>query len=83
MGGCGGTSHLCYEIRIRGHLDADWLESFPTWTLTPLESGDTLLKGTVVDQCELYGLISRFRDLNVKLISLYWVDETASKSNVS
>jgi len=58
------------EIRVEGHLDptwGDWLEGF---TLTHSQEGETLLVGQVKDQAALYGLISKLRDLGVKLISV-------------
>ena len=58
------------EIRIRGHLDPRWAESFAGMTLTPLEGNGTLLAGMLPDQGALHGLLERVRDLNLNLISV-------------
>ena len=38
--------------------------------ILPQDSGDTLLRGELPDQCALYGLLTRIRDMNLKLL---WV----------
>ena len=63
-----------YEIVLRGHLDERWSESFPGLVFahpfdpdgTPL----TVLRGSVIDEAELHGLLARIRDLGVPLISV-------------
>lgn len=57
-----------YEIRIEGQLDPCWSEWFAGMVITPLETGDTLLSGLLVDQSALHGLLNRIRDMNLKLI---------------
>jgi hypothetical protein len=59
-----------YEIRVEGHLDTAWAESFTGLTLTHLEGGQTLLAGCLPDQTALHGLLERIRDLNLTLISV-------------
>ncbi len=58
------------EIQIEGHLDEGWKEWFEGFDLTYTESGDTILAGDIVDQAALFGLISKLRDLGVRLISV-------------
>lgn len=58
------------EIRIEGHMDLDWADWLEGFTLTHAEEGETLLIGRFEDQAALYGVISRLRDLGVKLISI-------------
>ena len=62
--------YLCYEIRIKGHLDDRWAEWFEGLTITLEENGDTLLTGPVVDQAALHGLLKKVRDLNLPLVSV-------------
>ena len=59
-----------YKILIAGQLDPCWSEWLNDLTITPLETGDTLLSGPMPDQASLYGLLSRLRDMNLELLSL-------------
>jgi hypothetical protein len=59
-----------YNIIIEGYLDTCWSEVLEGIVITPLENGNTLLSGSVVDQAALHGLLNRIRDLNLKLVSV-------------
>ena len=56
-----------YEIRVRGHLDARRARQFEGLTMTLLPEGDTLLRGPLVDQAALHGVLSRIRDMGIPL----------------
>jgi hypothetical protein len=58
-----------YEIRLQGRLDARWSAWFDGMTLTTGD-GTTTLRGPVVDQAALHGLLQRLRDLGLPLISV-------------
>jgi hypothetical protein len=64
------TKPMIYQIRIKGHLDAQWTDWFEGLAITPLENGDTLLTGPVVDQAALYGLLRKVRDVGLPLLSV-------------
>jgi hypothetical protein len=68
------NQHQCYEIRLKGHLDARWAEWFEGLTITLEEDGNTLLTGPVVDQAALYGLLKKVRDLGLPLLSVNHVE---------
>lgn len=59
-----------YEIRLRGRLEARWSAYFVGMTLTPGADGTTVLRGPVVDQAALHGVLARLRDLGLPLISV-------------
>ena len=61
---------LVYQIRIKGHLGRQWADWFGGLTITPLDNGDTLLTGPVVDQAALHGVLRRVRDLGLPLLSV-------------
>jgi hypothetical protein len=60
----------CYEIRLKGHLDDQWIEWFEGLTITLEEDGNTLLSGPVADQAALHGLLKKVRDLGMPLVSV-------------
>ena len=59
-----------YQIRIKGHLGAQWAEWFDGLTITLENNGDTLLTGIITDQSKLHGLLKKIRDLGMPLISI-------------
>ncbi len=63
-----------YEIRLRGYLDARRAEWFDGLTVTHESEGITLLRGPVLDEAALFGLIQRVRDLGMPLISVQHIE---------
>jgi hypothetical protein len=63
-----------YEIRIKGHLDSRWAARFDGLTLTNESDGTTALRGPVIDQAALHGLLQRVRDVGLPLISVTQLD---------
>jgi hypothetical protein len=59
-----------YEIRLQGRIDERWAAWFEDMTIEPEPDGVTVLRGHVVDQAALHGLLARLRDLNLPLISV-------------
>ena len=59
-----------YQIRIKGHLDTTWADSFDGLTISNLENGETLISGSIQDQAALYGVINRISSLGLTLISV-------------
>lgn len=68
----GAATH--YQLRIAGHLDEHWSAWFGGLILIRQNDGTTTLRGPVVDQAELHGLIARVRDLGTTLISVEMID---------
>ena len=65
---------VIYQIRIEGHLDAQWADWFSGLSVSLEENGDTLLTGPVVDQAALFGLLKKIRDLGMPLVSVNRVE---------
>lgn len=64
-----------YEIRLEGHLPERWAAWFNGLTITSEDDGTTVIRGAVVDQAELHGLLQRLRDIGIPLISVVPVEE--------
>jgi len=59
-----------YEIRVTGHLGSRWAAWFDGLSLTTEDDGSTVLRGPVVDQAALHGLLLKLRDIGIPLVSL-------------
>jgi hypothetical protein len=59
-----------YEIRVRGHLGARWSAWFDGLSLTNEGDGITVIRGPVVDQAALHGVLHKLRDVGIPLVSL-------------
>ena len=64
-----------YEIKIKGLLDDHWQQWFEGMSLKRQESVEvdqdsTLIRGRIVDQPALHGLLTKIRDLNLTLLSV-------------
>lgn len=64
------SESMIYQIRIKGHLGAQWAGWFGGLTIVLEDSGDTLLTGPVIDQAALHALLRKVRDLGMPLISV-------------
>jgi len=58
-----------YEIRVAGHLSANWTARFEELTMRHEPEGETVLSG-MLDQSALHGILVRIRDLGLNLISV-------------
>lgn len=59
-----------YEIRVEGHLGDRWSDWFEGLAIRQDSGGQTTLRGVVVDQAALFGVLGRIRALNLRLISV-------------
>jgi hypothetical protein len=59
-----------YEIRVASHLHPRWDASFEGFELIRDSDGTTILRGPIVDQASLHGVLRKVRDLGVVLISV-------------
>ena len=58
-----------FEIRVAGRLASRWSAWFDGLTIST-DDDTTVLRGPVVDQAALHGLIQKLRDVGIPLISL-------------
>ena len=72
-----------YEIRLKGHLDAQWKTWFDGLTMTLEENGNTLLSGPVTDQAALHGLLKKVRDLGMPLVSVNQVHSKQGETKMN
>jgi hypothetical protein len=63
-----------YEIRVQGRLDQRWSAWLDGLDVSHTEDGTTILRGRVLDQAALHGLLHKMRDIGLPLISLAQVD---------
>jgi hypothetical protein len=62
------TSH--YEITVRGRLSAALIDAFDGLTAAPA-GADTLIRGEIVDQSALYGVLERIESLGLELLDVH------------
>jgi hypothetical protein len=67
-----------YEIRLQGHLGSRWTVWFDGLSLTNDSDGTTALRGPVVDQAALHGVLQKVRDTGLPLISVTQLDAEPS-----
>jgi hypothetical protein len=78
---------VVYQLRVKGHLGAQWGAWFGGMTVTQTANGETLITGLVADQAALYGLLRKVRDVGLPLISVTraqtdQIDEPDSKQAI-
>lgn len=59
-----------YEIRVKGHLGPRWAGWFDGLSLTNEDDGITVIRGPVIDQAALHGVLQKLRDVGIPLVSL-------------
>ena len=63
-----------YEIRVKGHLEAGWLDWFEGLQIQNLENGETSLIGVITDQLALRGVLDKLWELDLTLLSLHRIE---------
>ncbi len=59
-----------YQIRLRGHIGAEWSEWLEGLQVANEGNGETVLSGSLPDQAALFGLLTRVRDLGLPLLAV-------------
>ena len=68
-----------YEIKIKGQLPESWTDWFDGLTFTYESDGTTRIKGEIIDQAALHGVLKKVRDLGLPLLSMNLVDPDKGK----
>jgi len=66
-----------YEIRVTGHLSANWAARFEGLSMRQEPEGETVLSG-MLDQAALHGVFMKIRNLGLNLISVNRAEVTES-----
>ncbi len=59
-----------YTIRVKGHLSQHIAVRFEGMTISLTEAGETLIKGEVIDQAALHGILRTVRDSALELLAV-------------
>lgn len=70
-----------YEIRVQGRLDAHWTAWFEGLTLA-YDGDTTVLRGSLVDEAALHGVLSKLAGLNLHLLSVNAVEVEVTASAI-
>jgi hypothetical protein len=65
-----------YEIRVQGRLDQRWSSWFDGLTLSYESDDITVLRGSLVDEAALHGVLIKVRDLAVPLLAVSRVQDS-------
>lgn len=63
---------MLYEIVIRGYISDAWFEAL---RVTGQADSLTTLRGSLIDQSALQGVLRRINDLGMELISVHGIPE--------
>jgi hypothetical protein len=75
-----GVRTASYEIRIKGRMSAQLICAFEGMDAT-VHSVETVLRGPVLDQAALHGLLDRIQALGLELLEVRRLPESAAQEN--
>ena len=67
-----------YEIRVQGHLDQHWSAWFEGLAII-YDEGNTVLRGPLVDEAALHGVLIKIRDLSLPLLAVNRFTDSAAE----
>jgi len=68
-----------YEIRVQGRLDQRWSSWFDGLTLSYEGDDITVLRGPLVDEAALHGVLIKVRDLALPLLAVSRVQDSKKR----
>jgi hypothetical protein len=72
-----------YHIRLKGHLADHWSAWFENMIISNEANGEAVLRGPIVDQAALHGVLIKIRDLGLPLLAITTVATDESPSDTS
>ena len=74
-----------YEIQVKGHLSEMWASRFDELVMTTGFGKDGIpiitLSGPIADQSALHGILTRIRDMGIRLLSVNRLDSKADEQD--
>ncbi len=64
-----------YEIRVQGYLGKNAAVWFDGFEVEHAANGETILRGTIIDQAALHGILTRIRDLGLTLTLVQQIEK--------
>ena len=58
------------EILIKGQIDTHWSEWLGGLQISHIGQEQSRLSGSIADQAALYGILTKLRDMDMKLVSV-------------
>ena len=68
-----------YEIRVQGHLDQRWSAWFDGLTISYDGDDSTVLRGRLVDEAALHGVLIKVRDLALPLLAVNRIEASGTE----
>jgi hypothetical protein len=65
-----------YEIRVQGRLDQRWSSWFDGLTISYEGEEITVLRGSLIDEAALHGVLIKVRDLALPLLAVSRVQDS-------
>ena len=65
-----------YEIRVQGRLDQRWSTWFDGLTISYEGEDITVMRGSLVDEAALHGILIKVRDLALPLLAVSRVQDS-------
>jgi hypothetical protein len=66
----GHHDDLAYAIRVQGRLGPRWSAWFDGLDISSTDDGTTTIRGPVLDQAALHGLLQKVRDVGLPILSV-------------
>lgn len=72
------STELSYEIRVKGHFAARWLQQFEPFREVRLDGAVTVLRGRVRDQSALHAFLRHIEATGITLLGLAEIEDAAN-----